>query len=391
MEELAFPAWLRLSHYFNFLFLSILVASGLQILSDKPKLFWNDNCKAGTEWVNFSQTALGAKVLRLLSLVGGPSATNLDLGRLWHGLVAALWLLNGLFYVSMLLITGLWHRIIPDNFGTFIEAWDVLLNYLRFKLPPTNLSHYNALQQIAYFLVVFLVPPLTILSGLAISPRLQSKLQWLPRLFGGRQAARSVHYFLLLSFITFAIVHVGLIFLENPALHLSRMFLGISHPTDAGLYLGLAGLFSVAVVNWLIGNCSNKFSDKFPLWIRWPKRFLIGDDLDVDNQEEEMVEKGADEILREKIRYMLEEEGLETMMAPFPEDNKQFDAILDQLRQLEPDDLKGKLVISGFAPKPVEDQRCLECMYYLVHRKWCDIPELELPVEPEWWCRLWRI
>jgi hypothetical protein len=43
MEELPFPAWLRLSHYFNFLFLSILVASGLQILSDKPKLFWNDN------------------------------------------------------------------------------------------------------------------------------------------------------------------------------------------------------------------------------------------------------------------------------------------------------------------------------------------------------------
>jgi hypothetical protein len=88
---------------------------------------------------------------------------------------------------------------------------------------------------------------------------------------------------------------------------------------------------------------------------------------------------------------MMEVEGLETMMAPFPEDNKQFDAILDQLRQLDPDDLKGKLVISGFAPKPVEDQRCLECMYYLVHRKWCDIPELELPVEPEWWCRLWRI
>lgn len=33
----------------------------------------------------------------------------------------------------------------------------------------------------------------------------------------------------------------------------------------------------------------------------------------------------------------------------------------------------------------------LTCMYFLVHRKWCDLPELSVPVEPEWWCRLWRI
>jgi hypothetical protein len=30
-------------------------------------------------------------------------------------------------------------------------------------------------------------------------------------------------------------------------------------------------------------------------------------------------------------------------------------------------------------------------MYFLVHRKWCDLPELSVPVEAEWWCRLWRI
>jgi hypothetical protein len=35
--------------------------------------------------------------------------------------------------------------------------------------------------------------------------------------------------------------------------------------------------------------------------------------------------------------------------------------------------------------------RCQECMYYLVHRKWCDLPELFVPVEPDWYCRLWRI
>ena len=56
-------------------------------------------------------------------------------------------------------------------------------------------------------------------------------------------------------------------------------------------------------------------------------------------------------------------------------------------------DLKAKLVIAGFTNYPYgEDRmRCQECMYYLVHRRWCDLPELALPVKADWWCRLWRI
>jgi len=85
--------------------------------------------------------------------------------------------------------------------------------------------------------------------------------------------------------------------------------------------------------------------------------------------------------------------GLVTQIEPFPETNKEFGDILAQLRKLEPGDLKNKLVISGFLDRPYgpDKQRCLECMYYLVHRRWCDLSELAVPVEPEWYCRLWRI
>jgi len=97
------------------------------------------------------------------------------------------------------------------------------------------------------------------------------------------------------------------------------------------------------------------------------------------------------DLLRE-IADLLEQ-GLQTQVEPFPETEKEFSDILLQLRQLDPNDLKGKLVIGGFvnAPWGPDQQRCMECMYYLVHRKWCDLPELSVPVEPEWWCRLWRI
>ena len=96
--------------------------------------------------------------------------------------------------------------------------------------------------------------------------------------------------------------------------------------------------------------------------------------------------------LRARIAEMMAE-GLQTQTEPFPETDREFGNLLDLLRPLKADELERKLVISGFVDKPYgpDQMRCQECMYYLVHRKWCDLPELAVPVEPNWWCRLWRI
>lgn len=98
----------------------------------------------------------------------------------------------------------------------------------------------------------------------------------------------------------------------------------------------------------------------------------------------------------ETLLWMIEdylEEGLKTQVDPFPETDREFSAILDELRHLDPDDLRMKLILAGWLLRPhgPDEMRCQECMYYLVHRRWCDLPELSLPAEPEWWCRLWRI
>ena len=96
--------------------------------------------------------------------------------------------------------------------------------------------------------------------------------------------------------------------------------------------------------------------------------------------------------LRRRIGELLGK-GLHTQTEPFPETEKEFTQLLAQLRELEAGDLEKKLIVSGFTNKPygADQMRCQECMYYLVHRKWCDLPELSVPVEPDWWCRLWRI
>ena len=99
-----------------------------------------------------------------------------------------------------------------------------------------------------------------------------------------------------------------------------------------------------------------------------------------------------DDSLRARIAGMLAA-GLVTQTEPFPETNHEFSRLLDELAALPKDDLEAKLIVSGFTDKPYgpDQMRCQECMYYLVHRKWCDLPELAVPVEADWWCRLWRI
>jgi hypothetical protein len=99
-------------------------------------------------------------------------------------------------------------------------------------------------------------------------------------------------------------------------------------------------------------------------------------------------------LLRMRIGAMLVG-GMKTEMFPFPQTQNEFHSILERLGSLPKDDLEARLDIGGFAAHPVtiEDvsQRCQECIYYLPHRKWCDLPELPVPVEPNWWCRLWKI
>jgi hypothetical protein len=96
--------------------------------------------------------------------------------------------------------------------------------------------------------------------------------------------------------------------------------------------------------------------------------------------------------LRARIAKMMAD-GLKTQAEPFPENDREFGTLLEALRALPPTDLEAKLSLSGLVDQPSgpDQMRCQECMYYLVHRKWCDLPELALPVEPNWCCRLWRI
>jgi hypothetical protein len=99
-----------------------------------------------------------------------------------------------------------------------------------------------------------------------------------------------------------------------------------------------------------------------------------------------------DTVRRERIRALLAG-GLITEFMPRGDSHEAIQAIVARLQGAA--DLEARLVIGGFTLHPVEhdgiEQACETCMYYLVHRRYCELPELDVPAEPEWSCRLWRI
>jgi methionine sulfoxide reductase catalytic subunit len=51
----SFPLWLRANHFINLFCMFLLIRSGIQILADHPKLYWNDHSTPGSEWIKFGE------------------------------------------------------------------------------------------------------------------------------------------------------------------------------------------------------------------------------------------------------------------------------------------------------------------------------------------------
>jgi sulfoxide reductase catalytic subunit YedY len=266
MARVDFPLWLRLTHVFNILWITLMMRSGIQILFSLPKLYWKDDAIPGREWLKFTRKQLPKDRIwvsldeeepapRWLAL---PGERLLGLGRHWHFAVAMGWILTGAIYVVLLFTSSEWHRLIPTSWSIFPHAWHALVDYLSLKLPPAG-SPYNGLQKLSYFVVVFVVAPLSILTGIAMSPAWIGRFPWYLRIFGGKQAARSIHFICLVIFILFTIVHTAMVIVHGLATEFARMALGSEqHSHTTALIVGLVVLAVIAAIHVLATVTSNR-------------------------------------------------------------------------------------------------------------------------------------
>jgi thiosulfate reductase cytochrome b subunit len=139
--------------------------------------------------------------------------------------------LTGLVYI----ISGLWTRHFRKNLfptpadRTWHALRSVIAKHLRLAPPDEADSRsYNVLQRVTYLLVIFVLVPLMIWTGLAMSPGFNAAVPWAVKSLGGRQSARTLHFFVSISLVLFLVVHVAMVVQTGFANRMRAMTTGLA-------------------------------------------------------------------------------------------------------------------------------------------------------------------
>ena len=149
--------------------------------------------------------------------------------RYLHFQAAWVVVLTGLLYIISALFTGhLRKNLLPGKADLSLRAFSTAIaNHLRFERPSeAEAWSYNVLQRLTYLFVIFVLFPLVIWTGLAMSPAFVSALPATVTVLGGQQSARTIHFFVSLSLLLFLLVHVVMVCLAGFRSRIRAMITG---------------------------------------------------------------------------------------------------------------------------------------------------------------------
>lgn len=218
----------RLWHWVNALTIFVMIGSGLMILNAHPHLYW------GQYGANFDQPWI--EFPRWPGWLTIPSTYNLALARRWHLTFALVLGFGLLFFMVASLINRHFQRDLWLRAGELAprHLWDDVKAHLAFRFAdPARPGAYNTLQKISYVVVIFVLIPMMILTGLTMSPGIDAAWPWLLDLFGGRQSARSIHFIAAALLTGFVTVHLALVILAGVWNELRSMITGRWEVEDA--------------------------------------------------------------------------------------------------------------------------------------------------------------
>ena len=247
----------RLSHWVTVLCVPILVLSGFQIFNAHPALYWGERSDGeravlamraertprgtlkGITHVfgrDFDTTgvlgasrdgALGIQDRGFPNWATLPGHQWLAMGRRWHFFFAWAFVLNGLAFAGYAVLGGHLSRDLMPSGPELRAIGRALRDHLLFRFRHgAAADRYNVLQKLAYASIIFVAAPLLVLTGLAMSPRVDAAIPALPAVFGGRQSARTLHFLLTLGLIAFTAVHLFMVLVTGFWNNVRSMILG---------------------------------------------------------------------------------------------------------------------------------------------------------------------
>lgn len=224
----------RISHWLNVPFLIILIMSGLQIFNAHPALYWGDRSDRNRPVLSMRPVQVANGEIKGITTILGhqfettgvlgysngtargfpawatvPSGKWLAMGRQWHLFFAWFFVINGLLFTAYAVASRHITRDLTPSGNDLRDIGRSVKDHLILRHPTGDKAkRYNVLQKLAYATILFIVAPVITLTGLAMSPTIDAAAPWLLTSFGGRQAARTIHFVTCFSFVGFIIVHV---------------------------------------------------------------------------------------------------------------------------------------------------------------------------------------
>jgi len=230
----------RLMHWINVVALTVLFMSGLQIFNAHPALNFGKSSYNGTPpvleigarlspngqpqgvtrvlgrefdttgWLGVSRDANGnyaRSTFPQWMMLPGPQW--LSMARSWHFFFAWVFVLNGLAFVVYAIASRHLTRDLAPTRDELGGIGASIREHLRFKHATGDAAkRYNVLQKLAYLIVIFVLLPLIVIMGMAMSPWLDSILSGWVDIVGGRQSARSIHFIVAWLLVAFVLIHV---------------------------------------------------------------------------------------------------------------------------------------------------------------------------------------
>jgi thiosulfate reductase cytochrome b subunit len=196
-------------------FLALLV-TGLEIVVSHPRFYWGEVGNVNTD-VLFKIPIPSSRKL-VPSGYGYVLPDQNGWSRYLHFQSAWILVLTGLLYVGVGVFNGHFRRnVFPGRSDVAPKSLLAsIAQHLRFARPNADEAwSYNVLQRLAYLVVIFILFPMIIWTGLAMSPSFVSAVPAAVNLLGGQQSARTLHFFLTWALVLFLLIHVLMVILAG--------------------------------------------------------------------------------------------------------------------------------------------------------------------------------
>ncbi|HEV3220778.1 MAG TPA: cytochrome b/b6 domain-containing protein [Candidatus Acidoferrales bacterium] len=206
-------ALVRATHWVTTLCFLTLLVTGAEILVSHPRFYLGETGNSLTKPLFKIPVPASRK-----SVPTGYSYTLPDANgwsRYLHFQTAWVLVFTGLLYFIWGLFSGHFRKnLLPQGADLSWRAfWGAIAKNLRFERPGESEAwSYNVLQRITYLFVIFILFPLIIWTGLAMSPAFVSEFPATVNVLGGQQSARTLHFFVSVALVLFLVVHVVMVF-----------------------------------------------------------------------------------------------------------------------------------------------------------------------------------